>query len=113
MCNKVVTKHLQCIRYMPDQFKSNEICAKAFEKYFCKLEYFSDQYKSQEMCNKVISQHPLCLEYVPDQYKSQEMCSDKFKYSEEVYDIPDCFKTPEMIENGGGCCDSGDDEFSE
>ena len=36
------------------------------------------------------------------------MCAkavDVYNYSREVDDIPDCFITQEMIENGGRCCD--------
>ena len=65
------------------------------------------------MCDKAVEKYHYNFAYVPDRFKAQEMCNAKFSYSEEVDDIPDWFITPEMIENGGGCCDSCDDEFRE
>ena len=38
------------------------------------LEFVPDQYKTQEMCIKAVDNYPSTIKYVPDQYKTQEMC---------------------------------------
>ena len=38
------------------------------------LKYVPDQYKTQEMCERAIKDDPWALEFVPDHFKTQEMC---------------------------------------
>ena len=37
------------------------------------LEYIPDQYKTQEMCNKAVFEIPWALKYVPDYFVTKEM----------------------------------------
>ena len=45
------------------------------------LEYVPDQYKTQEMCDKVVKENPWMLEHVPDQFVTQKMCNEAVKKS--------------------------------
>ena len=40
------------------------------------LEFVPDQYKTHEMCDRIISDNLFSLRYAPDQYKSQQRCDD-------------------------------------
>ena len=37
-----------------------------------KLKYVDDQFKTQEMCEYVVERVPDLIEYVPDKFKTQE-----------------------------------------
>ena len=39
------------------------------------LRYVSDQYRTQQMCDKAIIENGGTLKCVPDWYKNQEMCN--------------------------------------
>ena len=49
---------------------------KAVNKYFLAFIYIPDRYKTQEMCGRVISEDLLKLLYCPGQYKTQKMCDE-------------------------------------
>ena len=38
--------------------------------------YIPDQYKTQEICDRIISEVPFSIRYVPGQYKTYEMCDE-------------------------------------
>ena len=54
------------IEYIPDQFKTQEICDKALDK--CLFVFYSvpNQYKTQEMGDKIVSDNPFKLKYCND-----------------------------------------------
>ena len=43
----------------------------------CSLAYVPDHFKTQEMCNMAVRMEPLLLKYVADHLKTQEMCLKK------------------------------------
>ena len=49
------------------------MCDKALNNFFffffC-IFFIPDQYKTQEMCDRIISEDPFSIRYVPDQYKT-------------------------------------------
>ena len=51
MCKHAVKKLLYLLRYVPEQYKTQQICDKAILKNSEKLESVTDCYKNQEMCN--------------------------------------------------------------
>ena len=57
------------------------------------FEYLPDRFKTQEMCNKAVDKYTWLFKYVPDIFKTQRMSSDKFSTSEEFDDILDWFIT--------------------
>ena len=54
-----------------------KICEKIVEKAPWMLEYVPEQFKTQEMCDKALEETPYyMLGHVPDQFKTQEMCDE-------------------------------------
>ena len=43
------------------------------------LEYVPDRFKTEEMCNKAVRSEPYTLRYVPDHLKTQEMCNEALR----------------------------------
>ena len=97
MCVKAVDVIPYYLKYVPDYSKTQEMCVKVFNNilnYSREVDDIPDWFKTQEMCVKAVDANPYYIKYVPD-----------------------CFITPEMIENGGrcydSCCDSCDGELHE
>ena len=121
MCVKAVDVIPYYLKYVPDCFKTQEMCVKVFNNildYSREVDDIPDYFKTQEMCDRAIDANPYYLKYVPDCFITQEMCVkavDANPYY--IKYVPDCFITQEMIENGGrcydSCCDSCDGELHE
>ena len=62
------------IRYVPDQYKTQQVCDKALPKNGGKLESVPDCYQNQEICDEAVDNYPHTLKVVPDCYKIQEIC---------------------------------------
>ena len=60
------------------------MCKYAVKKLPYLLRYVPDQYKTQQMCNKTILENVGTLKSVPDCYKNQEMCN-KAVVSEDIF----------------------------
>ena len=60
--------------------------------------YIPNRYKTQEMCDRVISEDPFMLVYCPDKYKIQKMCDEAVDDCLAALKfIPDWFVTRKMI----------------
>ena len=59
------------IRYVPDQYKTQQMCDKALLENGETLKSGPDCYRNQEMCNKAIDNYPHALELIPKCYKTQ------------------------------------------
>ena len=59
--------------YVPDYFRTQEMCERTVEKGSWSLVHVSDQYKTREMCNKAVKKNPWLLEYVPNNFKKTKM----------------------------------------
>ena len=59
MCKHAVKKLPYLLRYVPDQYKTQQICDKATLKHALTLESVTDCYKNQEMCNKAVDNYPM------------------------------------------------------
>ena len=74
MCNEVAANNTYMLRYIPECFKSQEMCDTAIPikpaKFFPNLARF----KTQEMCIEVVEVDQWQLYDVPDHVKVQEMC---------------------------------------
>ena len=60
------------LAYVPDHFKTPEMCNEAVSKKAYMLKYVPDL-KTQKMCEKAVEVDSWQLEYVPDNLKMQEM----------------------------------------
>ena len=55
------------------------MCKHAFKKLSFTIGYVPDQYKSQQMCDKAVLENGGTLKSAPECYKSQEMCNKQLK----------------------------------
>ena len=111
MCNRAVENNpYWCFEYVPDKFKTQEMCLKAVNEWSYYLIYVSDKFKTQEMCLKAVDQCPGCLGYVPDQFKTQEMCNRAVEADPRclLKYVPDWFVTSGMMKYGD---DDDDDPY--
>ena len=74
MCNKSFSSYPSTIKYVPDQFKTQEICDKAVDKCYFVFNFVSDQFKTEKMCNEVVSNDLFKLKYCHDRHKIQNTC---------------------------------------
>ena len=105
MCDKAVDKHPWCFKSVPDKFKTQKMCEKAFdpeidEREDMSLCFIPNKFKTQEICEKAVDKYPQDFQYVPDYFKTQEMCDKAANENPQILGyIPDYFITREMIEN--------------
>ena len=84
------------LQYVPDQYKTLNMCSKAVESNPESLEYVPSQYKRREMCLKAVESNPELLQYVPDRHKTVEMCSNAvLKNPELLQYVPNRLKKNE------------------
>ena len=65
--------------YVPDHFKTQEMCNKAVNIKSLLLVHVPGSFKTQEMCIKVVEADPLSLVNVLDRLKTREMCDAAVK----------------------------------
>ena len=74
------------------------MCDRAVNRCFFVFHFIPDQYKSQEMCDTVVFDDPVLIVYYPDKYITQKMCDEAVDDTIATLKfIPDCF-TSKMIE---------------
>lgn len=61
------------MQFVPDYFKTQEMCKKVVEEYPQQLEFVPDQY-TLEMCDDAVRMKTWLLKSIPDQFKTQEIC---------------------------------------
>ena len=49
---------------------------KAVDDYAVILQFVPDRYKSKEMCDKIISENSFGLKYCPDKYITKKICDE-------------------------------------
>ena len=59
------------LKFVPDHFKTQEMCLKAFEVGLWQLKDVSDHFKTQEMCDDAVRRSLFYLKYVPDCFVTQ------------------------------------------
>ena len=87
MCKHVVKRVPYLIRYVSDQYKTQQMCDMAI----------SDCYKNQEMCNKTVDNYHHALYFVPECYKSKKCVIKLLIFillQKEI--VPECFIAQEM-----------------
>ena len=72
MFKHAVTKLRYLLRYVPDQYKAEQMCDKAILGNIETLESVPDCQKNQEICNKAVANYPYALEFDPECYKTQK-----------------------------------------
>ena len=60
--------------FVPNDLKTQKMCAEPVRKESYLLKYVSDLVKIQEMCTKAVNKERCVLKYVPHHLKAQRMC---------------------------------------
>ena len=61
MCKNAVKNLPYLIRYVPDQYKTQQMCDKAILENGAKLKSVPDCYKNQELYSKAVDNYPYAL----------------------------------------------------
>ena len=100
MCNKAANTYPPTIPFVPEYYKTQEICGKAVNRWvFFVFDSVHDPYKTAKMCDWVIYEDPFMLTYCHSTYETQKnvwwSCSS-FPGSSKIYSWLDC--TSKMLE---------------
>lgn len=60
--------------FIPDEYKSDELCELAFTKNYRSFEFFPKENMSEEYCKKMIQRCPYILPCFPIRRKTEEIC---------------------------------------
>ena len=72
---------------------------KAVDDYSVALEFVPDWYKSKEICDKFISENPFMLKYCPDKYITLKMCNTDDDFLPTLNFVLVWFVTSKMIKS--------------
>ena len=97
MCDKAVDTHPFTITFVPECYKTQEMCYKTIHRCFFVFDSFPDHYKTQEICDIFVSLYPFLIVYFPDKYKTQRMCDEAVDSLTVLKLIPNWFATSKMI----------------
>ena len=99
------------MQFVPDYFKTQEMCKKVVEEYPQQLEFVPDQY-TLEMCDDAVRMKTWLLKSIPDQFKTLEMCDKTVRYHYfSLQYVPDWFARLKQI--GLWDDDDNDDDVDE
>ena len=74
MCKHAVKKLPYLLRYVPDQYNTQQICNKAIlENGRNSRKVVPDCYKNQEICNQVVDNYSHALEFLTECFMTQKM----------------------------------------
>ena len=73
-CVSMLKKSPCLLRYIPDQYKSQQMCDKAILEIGETLKSVTDCDKNKKISNKAVDNYPQASEFVPECYKTLEMC---------------------------------------
>ena len=97
-------KLLYLLRYVPYQYKTQQMCDKAIIENGGTLKSVPDCYENQEMCSKAVDNYPYALEFVPECYRTHKMCDKTVNTSPfTIKFVPKCFMTQEMYDKAVRC----------
>ena len=84
------------VGYVPDQYKTQEICNEAMARHPCMLRHIPDNLKTQEMYIWAVEKNQWAnLNYVPDRLKTQRKAVREVVFSLQF--VPDWFITQQEI----------------
>ena len=87
------------LAYVPDHFKTQEMCNEAVRNKLCRLLFVPDHFWTQEMRNEIMRTKPDAFHHIPNQFKPQEMCEKVVKDdSSSLEHVPDWFVTRKWVD---------------
>ena len=87
------------LRYIPEQYKTKEMCDRVFNRDPWSLSDIPDQFKTTEMCLTAVKRSGFLLKHVPDELKTTEMCKIAVKDDGRgTPDVPERLYDKELAE---------------
>ena len=97
MCDKTFNTYPSTIKFVPECFRTQEVCDELVNRYFLYLILFLISIKPKK-CVSVVSEDPFLIVNFPDKYKAQRMCDETANDSLAVLKLtPDWFLTSRVI----------------
>ena len=96
ICKHVVKKLPFVIRYVSDQYNTQQMCDKAILENGG-TESVPDCYKNQQMCDKVVDNYPHTLKFVPGSYVTRKMCDEAVNTYGSIQFVPDCYRLEKCV----------------
>jgi hypothetical protein len=94
---ETVKQHGWMLKFMPEAFRTEELCKEAVKNCGWALESVPEKFKTKELCNEAVENAGIALNYVPEEFKTKEFCMKAFKKdSMALGAIPPEFKTVEL-----------------
>lgn len=66
------------LQYIPDDFKTYELCKFAVESQGLALQYVPNCFMTAELCSIAVNENSIALAYVPDEFKTKEIVKTAF-----------------------------------
>ena len=93
-------------KFIPDCFKTQEMCDKAVDEFPGCFRSVPDKFKTQKMCEKAFDEYPeldgredMSLYFIPNKFKTQEICEKAVdKYPQDFQYVPYHHISPEMCD---------------
>ena len=98
MCKHAVKKVPYLLRYVPDQYKTQQMCNKAILENGGTLKSTTDCYKDQEISNKAVENQPHAshaLEFVPEYSNMCDKTVNTYLFTIEF--VPECYKLKNYV----------------
>ena len=74
MCKHVAKKLPYPLRFVPDQYKTQQMCDRTILENGVILKSVPDCYKNQDVCYKAVDNYPHALELFPECFMTQKIC---------------------------------------
>ena len=68
------------MKYVPEEFKTQELCRLAIKNEGRALEYVPEEFKTYELCKIAVTKWGSALEFVPEELKTKELCELAVKH---------------------------------
>jgi len=74
----------EAIRYIPEQFLSEEICVAAVKQTYLAFWKFPKEFLSEEICVAAVKQHGTIIKYVPLHLRTEDVCIAAVKQNGKI-----------------------------
>ncbi len=96
--SRLVEMDESVIKYVPNMYRSYDMCLTAAKHYHDAYTYIPDMYKSYEILTHCIKLNPKMIKMIEEKNMSEELYNIAFSQDASLYRyIPERFKTSEMI----------------
>jgi Domain of unknown function (DUF4116) len=95
--NLVIQQDGRILQYVPEKYKSLELCSLAIEQNGRILQFVSKNDRTPDLCRLAVEQNGLALESVPEEHRTPELCRIAIEQNGYALQcIPEDKRTPEL-----------------